>query len=93
MCFPASNVASSFSLQELRESKRRMETRMVEVDGGRMDFESKLAEALAELRAQHEDQVRMYKEEVEKTYVSKVGLDAAGALSPPRGKAEAQYSL
>ncbi|XP_053288433.1 lamin-A [Pleuronectes platessa] len=58
--------------EELRESKRRMETRMVEIDGGRMDFESKLAEALAELRAQHEEQVRIYKEELEKTYLSKL---------------------
>lgn len=46
---------------------------MVEIDSGRQqDFESKLAEALIELRAQHEDQVRIYKEEIEKTYNSKV---------------------
>lgn len=60
-------------MQELRESKRRHESRMVEIDSGRQqDFESKLAEALGELRAQHEDQVRIYKEEIEKTYNSKV---------------------
>ncbi|XP_060937649.1 lamin-A-like [Limanda limanda] len=58
--------------EELRESKRRMETRVLEIDGGRMDFESKLAEALSELRAQHEEQVRIYKEEIEKTYMSKL---------------------
>ncbi|XP_070691106.1 lamin [Pempheris klunzingeri] len=59
--------------EELRESKRRHESRMVEVDSGRQqDFESKLADALAELRAQHEDQVRLYKEEIEKTYNSKL---------------------
>lgn len=59
--------------EELRESKRRYESRMVEVDGTRQqDFESKLAEALAELRAQHEEQVRLYKEELEKTYNSKL---------------------
>ncbi|KAF7658319.1 hypothetical protein LDENG_00014330 [Lucifuga dentata] len=59
--------------EELRESKRRHETRMVEIDSGRqMEFESKLAEALAEMRAQHEDQVRLYKEELEKTYSSKL---------------------
>lgn len=46
---------------------------MVEIDSGRQqDFESKLAEALIELRTQHEDQVRIYKEEIEKTYNSKV---------------------
>lgn len=59
--------------EELRESKRRYESRMVELDSGRQhEFESKLAEALAEMRAQHEDQVRLYKEEVEKTYNSKL---------------------
>lgn len=60
-------------LQELRESRRRYESRMVEIDSGRQqEFESKLAAALAELRAQHEDQVQIYKGELEKTYNSKV---------------------
>lgn len=59
--------------EELRESKRRHESRMVEIDSGRQqEFESKLAEALAELRAQHEDQVSLYKAELEKTYNSKL---------------------
>nr|XP_006641902.1 PREDICTED: lamin [Lepisosteus oculatus] len=59
--------------EELRESKRRLETRMVEMDTGRQqEFESKLSEALMELRSQHEDQVKMYKEELEKTYNAKV---------------------
>lgn len=61
--------------QELRESKRRYESRIVEIDGGRQrEFESKLADALTELRAQHEDQFHLYKEEIEKTYNSKVGM-------------------
>uniref|UniRef100_A0A672HYZ7 Lamin A n=1 Tax=Salarias fasciatus TaxID=181472 RepID=A0A672HYZ7_SALFA len=59
--------------EELRESKRRHESRLLEVDSGRQqEFESKLAEALAELRAQHEDQVRLYREEIEKTYTAKL---------------------
>ncbi|KAM9782789.1 lamin-A-like [Neosynchiropus ocellatus] len=59
--------------EELRESKRRHETRIVEMDSGRqMEFESKLAAALAELRAQHEEQVNLYKSELEKTYNSKL---------------------
>lgn len=63
----------SLVLQELRESKRRHESRMVEIDSGRQqEFESKLAEALTDLRNQHEDQLRIYKEEIEKTYNSKV---------------------
>lgn len=60
-------------VQEVRESKRRFESRMVEMDSGRQqEFDSKLAEALVELRAQHEEQVRLYKDEVEKTYNCKV---------------------
>lgn len=71
-------------VQELRESKRRYESRVVEIDGGRQqDFESKLAEALTELRMQHEEQVRIYKEELERTYNSKVGC---AAPSPPAGR-------
>ncbi|XP_032415515.1 lamin-A-like [Xiphophorus hellerii] len=59
--------------EELRESKRRHESRIVEIDSGRQqEFESKLADALVELRTQHEDQVRLYKEELEKTYHSKL---------------------
>lgn len=38
-----------------------------------MEFETKLADALADLRAQHEAQIHLYKEEIEKTYNSKVG--------------------
>lgn len=46
---------------------------MVEIDTGRQqEFDSKLAEALAELRAQHETQLKLYKDEIEKTYSSKV---------------------
>uniref|UniRef100_A0A3Q2Q902 Lamin A n=1 Tax=Fundulus heteroclitus TaxID=8078 RepID=A0A3Q2Q902_FUNHE len=59
--------------EELRESRRRHDSRIVEIDGGKsQDFESKLAEALMDLRAQHEEQVRIYKEELEKTYNSKL---------------------
>ncbi|KAM6899223.1 lamin-A-like [Xenentodon cancila] len=59
--------------EELREIKRRHESRMVELDNGhQQEIESKLSEALAEMRSQHELQVKMYKEEVEKTYNSKL---------------------
>uniref|UniRef100_A0A8C9SDV5 Lamin A n=1 Tax=Scleropages formosus TaxID=113540 RepID=A0A8C9SDV5_SCLFO len=59
--------------EELREVKRRHESRMVEIDSGRQqEFESKLAEALTELRAQHEEQLKLYKAEIEKTYSSKL---------------------
>ena len=59
--------------QELRETKRRHETRLVEIDNGKQrEFESRLADALQELRAQHEDQVEQYKKELERTYSAKV---------------------
>ncbi|KAM8869845.1 lamin-A-like isoform 1-T5 [Spinachia spinachia] len=63
----------NISSEELRESRRRFESHVVELDGGqRLEFESKLAAALVEMRAQQEEQVRLYKEEVEKTYNSKL---------------------
>lgn len=53
--------------------KRRHESRVVELDSGhQQDFESKLAEALMEMRNQHELQIQMYKDELEKTYNTKV---------------------
>ncbi|XP_006923574.1 lamin isoform X1 [Pteropus alecto] len=59
--------------EELRETKRRHETRLVEIDNGKQrEFESRLADALQELRAQHEDQVDQYKKELEKTYSAKL---------------------
>ncbi|XP_030004041.1 lamin-A-like isoform X2 [Sphaeramia orbicularis] len=59
--------------EELRETKRRHESRMVELDNGhQQEFECKLAEALAEMRNQHELQIKMYKDEIEKTYNSKL---------------------
>ncbi|NXF39355.1 LMNA protein, partial [Nyctibius bracteatus] len=54
-------------------TKRRHETRLVEIDNGRQrEFESKLSEALQELRSQHEAQIRLYREELEKTYSAKL---------------------
>ncbi|XP_062898014.1 lamin isoform X1 [Mobula hypostoma] len=59
--------------EEIRETKRRHESRLVEIDSGRQrEYESKLAEALNDLRNQHEEQVRLYKEDLEKTYNSKL---------------------
>ncbi|XP_062265695.1 lamin-A-like isoform X1 [Platichthys flesus] len=59
--------------EELREIKRRHESRMVELDNGhQQDFESKLAEALVEMRSQHELQIKMYKDDIGKTYNSKL---------------------
>ncbi|XP_041843368.1 lamin-A-like [Melanotaenia boesemani] len=55
--------------EELRESKRWYESRMVATETRRhQDSEKKLAEALAGLKAQHEIQFALYKEELERTY-------------------------
>uniref|UniRef100_UPI00398EC587 lamin isoform X2 n=1 Tax=Pristiophorus japonicus TaxID=55135 RepID=UPI00398EC587 len=59
--------------EEIRDTKRRHESRLVEIDSGRQqEYESKLAEALHDLRAHHEEQVRLYKDELAKTYNSKL---------------------
>ncbi|XP_069463230.1 lamin isoform X2 [Ambystoma mexicanum] len=59
--------------EEIRETKRRHDTRLVEIDNGRQqEFESKLADALRDMRAQHEDQIRQYKDDLEKTYHAKL---------------------
>lgn len=59
--------------EEVKDTRRRHETRMVEVDSGRqMEYEFKLAQALSEMRAQHDEQVKLYKDEMESTYVAKL---------------------
>lgn len=40
--------------------------------GRRIDYEHKLAQALQEMREQHDVQVKMYKDELEETYHAKV---------------------
>ncbi|XP_041649061.1 lamin [Cheilinus undulatus] len=59
--------------EEQRELQIRHKSRTDEIDSRKqLEFDSKLADALAELRAQHEEQVHLYKEEIEKTYNSKL---------------------
>ncbi|KAG7481478.1 hypothetical protein MATL_G00066970 [Megalops atlanticus] len=59
--------------EELKETRRRHETRLVEVDSGRqIEYEFKLAQALADMRQQHDEQVKLYKEEMEHTYMAKL---------------------
>lgn len=60
-------------MQEVRETRRRRERRTVEVDSGvQPDYESKLAQALQDLRRQHEEQMQLYKDELELTFKAKV---------------------
>lgn len=72
--------------EEVRESRRRQEQRVVEVDSGvRQDYEFKLAQALKDLRRQHDEQVSLYKEELEQTFQAK--LDNAMVSSEINDKA------
>ncbi|XP_070765664.1 lamin-B2 isoform X2 [Enoplosus armatus] len=72
--------------EEVRESRRRQEQRIVEVDSGvRQDYEFKLAQALQDLRRQHDEQVSLYKEELEQTFLAK--LDNAKVSSEINDKA------
>ncbi|XP_055731370.1 lamin-B1 [Salvelinus fontinalis] len=59
--------------EEIKETRRRHETSLVEVDSGRaVEYEFKLAQALTEMRGQHDEQVKLYKDEMENTYVAKL---------------------
>ncbi|XP_010739626.1 lamin-B2 [Larimichthys crocea] len=72
--------------EEVRESRRHQEHRIVEVDSGvRQDYEFKLAQALQDLRKQHDEQVSLYKDELEQTFQAK--LDNAKMSSEINDKA------
>ncbi|XP_073532777.1 lamin-B1 [Phyllobates terribilis] len=59
--------------EEIKETRRRHETRLVEVDSGRIiEYEHKLAQALSDMRSQQEQQVKLYKDELEQTYQAKL---------------------
>ncbi|CAO2641350.1 Lmnb2 [Lemmus lemmus] len=59
--------------EEVRETRRRHERRLVEVDSSRQqEYDFKMAQALEELRSQHDEQVRLYRLELEQTYQAKV---------------------
>ncbi|XP_066469505.1 lamin-B1 [Tiliqua scincoides] len=59
--------------EEINETRRKHETRLVEVDSGRqIEYEHKLAQGLQEMREQHDAQVKLYKEELEDTYHAKL---------------------
>ncbi|XP_070845486.1 lamin-B1 [Chaetodon trifascialis] len=63
----------SMHQEEVKEARQRYETRLVEVDSGRKEeYEYKLTEALAEMRAQNEEQMMIYKGNMESTYVTKL---------------------
>ncbi|KAM5238414.1 lamin-B2 [Ctenodactylus gundi] len=72
--------------EEVRETRRRHERRLVEVDSSRQqEYDFKMAQALEELRSQHDEQVRLYRQELEQTYQAK--LDSARLSSDQNDKA------
>uniref|UniRef100_A0A671EIU5 Lamin-B2 n=1 Tax=Rhinolophus ferrumequinum TaxID=59479 RepID=A0A671EIU5_RHIFE len=72
--------------EEVRETRRRHERRLVEVDSSRQqEYDFKMAQALEELRSQHDEQVRLYRLELEQTYQAK--LDSAKLSSEQNDKA------
>ncbi|XP_041826042.1 lamin-B1 [Melanotaenia boesemani] len=59
--------------EEVKEARQRYETRLVEVDSGRKEeYEYKLTQALADMRAQNEEQINIYKDNMESTYKTKL---------------------
>ncbi|RVE74931.1 hypothetical protein OJAV_G00027210 [Oryzias javanicus] len=66
-------LQKNISKQEILEVRSRQETRLVEVESGRRrEFESKLAETMQQLREDHTLQLHQYKEEMEKTFSTKL---------------------
>uniref|UniRef100_A0A4W3J976 Lamin B1 n=1 Tax=Callorhinchus milii TaxID=7868 RepID=A0A4W3J976_CALMI len=75
--------------EEIKETRKKHETRLVEVDTGRfIEYEHKLSQALQELRQQHDQQVKIYKEELEQNYQNKLeNARLASAMTTRSSKA------
>ncbi|KAJ6657337.1 hypothetical protein lerEdw1_002704 [Lerista edwardsae] len=72
--------------EEVKETRKHHERQLVEVDSSRQrEYESKIAQALEEMRSQHDEQVRLYKLELEQTYQAK--LENAKLCSDQNDKA------
>ncbi|XP_075935952.1 lamin-B1 isoform X1 [Anarhichas minor] len=63
----------SMQEEEVKEAQQRYTTQLVEVDSGRkVEYEYKLTQALTDMRTQNEEQIRLYKDNMESTYVTKL---------------------
>ncbi|XP_077661637.1 lamin-B2 isoform X3 [Eretmochelys imbricata] len=59
--------------EEVRETRKLHEHRLVEIDSShQQEYESKMAQALQDLRNQHDEQIKLYKMELEQTYQTKL---------------------
>ncbi|XP_029904010.1 lamin L3 [Myripristis murdjan] len=75
------DLQRNISEQEILEIRSRHESRLVEVDAGRrIEFESKLNEAMNKLRQDHDAQIQQYKEELERTFSAKLENAQQAAL-------------
>uniref|UniRef100_A0A8C1VIC5 Lamin B1 n=1 Tax=Cyprinus carpio TaxID=7962 RepID=A0A8C1VIC5_CYPCA len=88
VCVPDSRTSELVDYQKkkinifMKDTWRRLETRLVEVDSGcQMEYEFKLTAALADMRQQHDKQVRLYKDEMEQTYMAKVSTQSQSHTS------------
>lgn len=80
---PGAVVMARALPQEVKEARQRYETRLVEVDSGRkLEYDYKLTEGLAQMRAQNEQQIRLYKDSMDSTYQTKVGWGWEGGGGP-----------
>ncbi|XP_061590539.1 lamin-B1 [Cololabis saira] len=59
--------------EEVKEARQRYETGLVEVDSGRKtEYEFKLSQGLADMRAQNEEQIQIYRDSMDSTYRTKI---------------------
>lgn len=63
----------SMQEEEVKEARQRYDSRLVEVDSGRkVEYEYKLTQALIDMRTQNEEQITIYKENMEGAHVTKL---------------------
>ncbi|KAK5878485.1 hypothetical protein CesoFtcFv8_023885 [Champsocephalus esox] len=63
----------SMQEEEVKEARQRYDSRLVEVDSGRkVEYEYKLTQALIDMRTQNEEQITIFKENMEGAHVTKL---------------------
>ncbi|KAK5851623.1 hypothetical protein PBY51_023163 [Eleginops maclovinus] len=63
----------SMQEEEVKEARQRYDSRLVEVDSGRKEeYEFKLTQALTDMRTQNEEQISIYKENMDGAHLTKL---------------------
>ncbi|KAK5874661.1 hypothetical protein PBY51_019589 [Eleginops maclovinus] len=84
----------NISDQEILEIRSRHESRLVEVDSGRRrEFEGKLADTMQQLRQDHETQLQQYKEDLDRTFASKLQNAQQAALEKSNSESATKEEL